>query len=127
MNCLTIRPVEIQAAAADLVACQECSRPFEPRRATQTFCCAAHRSAFHNRSMKRGKVLLPLLLTMTSQRRAKAGSVEAAQCAQARAWVYELAARWEREDRLAGRPPMGLVTQAKMDLCWSTVDLEIED
>lgn len=107
--------------------CLECGKPFARARSTQAFCSPAHRSAFHNRSMKRGKVILPLLLTMTSDRRAKAGTARAVQCAQARAWVYELAGRWEREDRLAGRPSMALVTQAKIDARWSPVDLEVDD
>lgn len=107
--------------------CQECGEAFQPARVTQAFCCPQHKTAFHNRNMKRGKVILPLLLTMTSARRAKKGSLEAAQCSQARAWVYELAGRWEREDRAAGRPPMALVTQAKMEARWSPVDLEIDD
>jgi hypothetical protein len=127
-------PPSIDAAASEQacntqaqLVCQECGEPFAQARSTQIFCCPAHKAAFHNRNMKRGKVVLPLLLTMTSLRRAKKGSLAAAQCSQARAWVYELAARWEREDKLAGRAPMALVTQAKMEARWSPVDLEVDD
>lgn len=107
--------------------CQECAATFIPRRVTQTFCCTAHRAAFHNRAMKRGKVIMPLLLTMTSLRAARRGTPEFAQCAQARAWVQELAGRWAREDKLAGRPSMATIVQAKIDSAWRTADLEVDD
>lgn len=107
--------------------CQECGEAFSGRLSTQIFCSPAHKSAFHNRSMKRGKVLMPLFLCASANRRARKGTPEYERCQFARNAIYQLASRWEREDKLARRPTMDTSVQAKIDASWRPVDLEIDD
>lgn len=104
--------------------CQECGKDFSANRPQQAFCCPAHKTAFHNRSMKRGKVMIPLLMTWQSVRGAP-GSEEAEVRAYARARVEELSMLWREEDKGAGRPSMYPIAKAKMDAAWRGVDLDL--
>ena len=105
--------------------CQECGKAFAPNRPQQVFCTPAHKTAFWNRQAKRGKVLMPLLLTMTNERRAPSGSEDAELCSYARNTVYELAAIWNAEDKDAGRPPMKELAALKKEAGWRACDLEV--
>lgn len=77
--------------------CSECGERFTLKQAKQTFCCPAHKLAFHNRSAKRGKQLVPLLMAWRggrSTKTAKAAFNEACR----------LISKFSEEDKAAGRP-----------------------
>ena len=97
--------------------CQECGTVFRHWHADANFCTRAHGTAFHNRSAKRGKVLIPILLSW----RGKRGSGDLAKYA-----FGELCAAadlWNAEDRKAGRPPMYPMIERKRRAGWKAVDL----
>ncbi|NYT43140.1 hypothetical protein HZY97_20360 [Sphingomonas sp. R-74633] len=50
---------------------------FEPKVANQLFCCPKHNSAWHDRSKKRGVVLIPLVITARVTRNGTQGKPEA--------------------------------------------------
>jgi hypothetical protein len=97
--------------------CQECGTVFRHWHADANFCTRAHGTAFHNRSAKRGKVLIPILLTW----RGKRGSGDLAKYAFAE--MCAAADLWNAEDRKAGRPPMYPMIQRKKGAGWKAVDL----
>lgn len=97
--------------------CQECGTVFRHWHADANFCTRAHGTAFHNRSAKRGKVLIPILLTW----RGKRGSGDLAKYAFAE--LCAAADLWNAEDRKAGRPPMYPMIQRKKGAGWKAVDL----
>lgn len=98
--------------------CAECAAAFTgPPEAR--FCSAKHRHAYHNRSAKRGKVAVPLLLAWAAGRRRKGD--------EAVAWAFRelcaLAGQWNREDRDAGRMPAAEFILPKHLIGWKAVDL----
>ncbi len=80
--------------------CPECSAPFDAMHRKRTFCCPAHKLAFHNRCAARGKVLIPLAMAWCTKR----GSGDTAKRA-FRELCRALDA-FAAEDRKAGRAPM---------------------
>lgn len=105
--------------------CAECAAEFKGER-TARFCSSAHRTAYHNRSMKRGKVAMPLMLAWRTgknhtKNRGNVGQRDVA------AWAFgqlcALADVWNDEDRAAGRMPSWQFVQPKMDANWRAVDL----
>lgn len=78
--------------------CPECR---EPVKAGSTFCSPAHKSAFHNRSSARGRVVIPLLMCARMQRNRKGTSAPKA-WTEARTLLDQYAA----EDKAAGRISM---------------------
>jgi len=97
--------------------CPECGADFSAKHHAATFCCPAHQQAFHNRSAKRGKVLLPLM--QAAVLRSKADEDMATW---ARREAYNLVREWNREDKAAGRRPE-LVSKAKFEMGWIAADL----
>ena len=79
--------------------CAECSTKFKPVQLKQCFCSNACRLAFHNRSAKRGKTLVPLLMAARQDRSGKLGKYAQGEWAR-------LASRFTAEDKAAGRMPM---------------------
>lgn len=75
--------------------CPECRAPVGEGK---TFCSAAHKSAFHNRSSARGRVVIPLLMCARIQRNRAGTSAP-------RAWTEArtLLDRYAAEDKAAGR------------------------
>ena len=97
--------------------CQECGATFRHWHADANFCTRAHGTAFHNRSAKRGKVVLPILLGW----RGKRGSGDMAKYAFQE--LCGLADGWNAEDRAAGRPPMYPMIERKRRAGWKAADL----
>lgn len=85
--------------------CPECNETFETPSRKKTFCCDAHKLAFHNRNAARGKVLIPLAMAW----RAGRGSGDTAK--KAFAQLTSTLDRFVREDREAGRLPMAQYLQ----------------
>lgn len=100
------------------LTCAECGVSFPAKRGSRSFCCAAHRQAFHKRNANRGQAALPFLQVM---RASKNGRTELT----AYAWreLCALGDIWNAEDRAAGRSP-AITVEAKMALGWRAVDLE---
>lgn len=75
--------------------CPECRTPVSDGK---TFCSPAHKTAFHNRSSARGRVVIPLLMCARIQRN-RAGT------SATRAWseARTLLDRYAAEDKAAGR------------------------
>lgn len=103
------------------VQCAECGLKFTTKRPNQQFCTPEHKTKFHFLAMKRGQVLMPLLLAKSAHRHAKTKADREA-AATARRWVDALAAKWNQEDKAAGRDPRMLLAQ-KIKMCWSPADI----
>lgn len=97
--------------------CQECGEAFRAWHSDASFCSAAHRTAFHNRAAKRGKVAIPIMLAW----RGKRGQGATAKYAFEQ--MSALADKWNAEDRAAGRPPMYSAVEKKRRAGWRAVDL----
>ena len=80
--------------------CAECNQPFEAQNRKKLFCSAAHKLAFHNRCMARGKVLIPLAMAW----RTKRGSGGTAK--KALAEMCRVLDSFAADDREAGRMRM---------------------
>lgn len=59
------------------VTCAECGAKFPRTRADSAFCTEAHKSAFHNRSSKVGRSLVPLLQAWRAGRNIKGSTPKA--------------------------------------------------
>lgn len=103
------------------ITCPECGIQFPRTAPRKVFCTPAHQRLFHNRSMVRGKVLLPLALVSRTDPRVKGKTDDVAKYARREMTAY--LASCIREDRKAGRDPRALVAQ-KLALGWRAVDLE---
>lgn len=106
--------------------CPECATPLpEGARGDMAFCSPQHKQAFHNRSMKRGRVLTPLVMAQAGLRApGKASSLDLKEVAsRARSDIYILADAWNREDKKAGRPPMFLYVADRLAYGWNANDL----
>lgn len=57
--------------------CPECGQEFETETHDRYFCTAAHREAFHNRSSKIGRVVVPLAMAWRAGRNVKGKSPQA--------------------------------------------------
>lgn len=57
--------------------CPECSDPFVTMTKDRLFCTDAHKAAFHNRSSKIGRALVPIAMAWRLARNAKGHSPEA--------------------------------------------------
>lgn len=102
------------------ITCPECGQTFTPTKpGRQAFCCVEHKTRFHHLMAQRGRVVLPLLLARSMGRHTK-GDQLGAYC---RREADALIARWNIEDRTAGRRP-DLSARGKMDFGWKAVDLE---
>jgi predicted nucleic acid-binding Zn ribbon protein len=66
----------------------------------KTFCDATCRERFHNRSSKRGRVLVPLAMAWRCKYGRTAGSRDSY------SELWRLIDRFNAEDKAAGRPPM---------------------
>lgn len=99
--------------------CPECGVEFRAVREAK-FCSDAHKNAYHNRNMKRGKVAMPLLQAWRGTRGSKAnkevGTYSFAE-------LCALADLWNAEDRDAGRAPAWEMVKPKMQEGWKAVDL----
>lgn len=99
--------------------CPECGQAFTPTKpGRQAFCCVEHKTRFHNVMKARGQVVLPLLLARSMGRHSK-GDQLGGYC---RRNADALIARWNQDDKKAGRRP-DLVARTKMDMAWSSVDV----
>lgn len=98
-------------------ACPECADTFQAA-ASATFCGARCKDAWHNRSSKRGRVAMPLLLAVATERR---GASDVGTWA--RRELYALADQWASEDRAAGRAACSDYLRPKMDAGWRACDL----
>lgn len=98
--------------------CPECLASFAGD-VTAVFCTPAHKQAFHNRAMKRGKVLVPMLLAWRAAKSKRKDPVGA--------WAFGeicwMADMWNAEDRAAGRMAAGTYLLPKHRSGWSAVDL----
>lgn len=87
--------------------CPECSAPFETNTKDRLFCTDAHKAAFHNRSSKIGRALVPIAMAWRLARNAKGDSPEArARRAAGNRALNELVTLLDRacaEDRTEGR------------------------
>jgi hypothetical protein len=101
------------------LTCPECSAKFtRTSRARQAFCTPAHRKRFAKVMAQRGEVILPLLLAKSMGRHGGHGGLPA----YCRKEADALLARWNVEDREAGRNP-SIAAKHKMDMLWRAVDL----
>jgi len=100
--------------------CCECGVEFLANDVQGRFCDKKHKDAWKNRSLKRGAIMVPLVLAW----RAGRGSKEEAK------WAYKelckLADQWNAEDRAAGRTPMAKYLLPKMRSGWSAADVPAE-
>lgn len=80
--------------------CPECNTTFEAVHRKKTFCCDAHKHAFHNRCAARGKTLIPLAMAW----RTKRGSGDTAKLSFRK--LCRLLDDFAAEDRQAGRGNM---------------------
>lgn len=78
--------------------CMECGAPTERQRVDQKFCSKAHKHAFHNRNIKRGNMLFPLVYRWRALR---SSDPEASNAAFSR--MCALLSNWIENDRRAGR------------------------
>lgn len=70
--------------------CNECGDAYTPRRADEFFCSVAHRKAFDNRAMVRGRDLYHLFMALRYERGlARARGVWAIACRLAMVWREE--------------------------------------
>jgi hypothetical protein len=77
---------------------------FEPKVANQLFCCPKHNGAWHDRSKKRGVVLIPLTITARITRNGTQGKPEAKEAGRrASNRANQLMRQYRDEDREAGR------------------------
>lgn len=101
-------------------ACPECAEQFIGSR-DAVFCSPAHKNTHGNRSMKRGRIMVPLVLAW---RAGKSGSEKTKGSSK---WAFSelcrLADRWNKEDRDAGRAPMGDYLLPKINTGWTVADL----
>ena len=97
--------------------CPECGSGFTAA-ASATFCAPKCKDSWHNRSSKRGRVAMPLLLAMVTERR---GASELGTWA--RRELYALADQWAAEDRDAGRAACSDYLKPKMVAGWRACDL----
>lgn len=97
--------------------CPECGVSFAPHHVAQAFCTPVHKTAFHNRNMKRGQVLLPLAQIY---RQGKRGRTE--DRAYAFGEMCRLLDAWNAEDAKAGRSPESVVAR-KRAAGWTAADL----
>lgn len=95
--------------------CPECAVRFKGSFDAR-FCSTKHKQAFHNRSAKRGVVMIPLLMAW---RGGRGRSAEAK-------WAYgemcKLADLWKAEDKAAGRMEMETFVKPKMRSYWTATD-----
>jgi hypothetical protein len=95
--------------------CPECGERFSGSFDAK-FCSVKHKQAFHNRSAKRGVVMIPLIMAWRGGR----GGTEQAK------WAYSelcrLADFWKAEDKAAGRMDAQQFVTPKMRDGWSAVD-----
>lgn len=88
--------------------CPECGETFECDKADRQFCSDDHKSAFHNRSSKIGRAMVPLAMAWRLGRNAKGKSAKAralrASAARAFAEMCRLIDGANSEDRAIGRP-----------------------
>lgn len=98
--------------------CAECGEAFKGPRDAR-FCTTAHRNAYHNRAMKRGKVAMPLVLAWRNGKNKSGREVGS--------WAFrELCAAadmWNAEDRKAGRMMAWDFVRPKMAEGWKALDL----
>lgn len=97
--------------------CPECGEDFTAKHGAAVFCSPAHQQAFHNRSMKRGKVAMPILQAMVLR-----AADDADLAGWARREAYALVRSWNKEDKVAGRRP-DLIAKTKFELGWIAADL----
>lgn len=97
--------------------CPECCVVFKGT-AVATFCCQAHKRAFHTRNQKRGQAMMPLLLAWRGGR----GQKEVSKLAYAE--MCRLADFWNAEDREAGRQSQAVYAAAKLKNGWTAVDYQ---
>lgn len=98
--------------------CAECGLIFEKRHGNQRFCSTSHKRAFHILMASRGQVILPLLLAKSMGRHGGHGGLPA----YCRKEADALLARWNVEDREAGRNP-SIIARHKQDMLWRAVDV----
>lgn len=98
--------------------CPECAVSFQGHKDSR-FCSDRCKNTFHNRSAKRGKVAIPLLLAWLGGSRAKGDTARA----YARRQVEELSQLWLAEDKAAGRMPAPEFVRHKQAMGWRAVDL----
>lgn len=79
--------------------CAECGATFKRLQAKQLFCEPACRTAYHNRSAKRGKTLVPLLLAWRTKR---TGEVSKRALREACQLIAQFNAEDEAADRMSG-------------------------
>lgn len=96
--------------------CPECGEPFKGK-VDATFCSVEHKNTFHNRSAKRGKIMVPLTLAWRGGRGSKGNAKWAMR------QMAALADQWNREDREAGRMSMDEYLNKKVNQGWSPADL----
>lgn len=99
--------------------CLECGQPFQAVKAEGRFCCTKHQQAFHNLSMTRGKIAMPLLMGWRSARNR---TVDKATGSWAFTELCALADEWNRQDREAGRTPAFEYITAKKRSGWKAAD-----
>lgn len=88
--------------------CMECAEPFTTDKRPQCFCCEAHKAAFHNRSSKVGRTMVPLAKAWRAGRNAKGKTAKAralrASAARAFAEMCRAIDAAIAEDNAEGRP-----------------------
>lgn len=107
----TARPTAIRKV------CPQCGVEFDGN-ARKEFCSPAHKTTFHNLSLKRAVVLLPLLQTWRTGRHGQGRETATFAFREA----CSLLDRYNAEDRSTGRNP-GLVVEKKRSDGWRAADL----
>ena len=96
-------------AAKRLRTCPECGQQFRTARHDQEFCTPVHKAAFHNRSSKIGRSLVPMAMAWRAGRNARGNSPEALALKESAARAFAEMCRLidvaVAEDREAGRTP----------------------
>jgi ribosomal protein S27AE len=100
-----------------LRTCPECGAAFTATHGRQTFCTTAHKQAFHNLMMTRGKALMPLALVWRSKR--KPSTPDSRYAFQELCKLLDI---HNAEDRAAGRR-VDIIVAHKRAANWAAVDL----
>lgn len=106
---MTDHPVPARKRPTFRRTCSECGSEFTTQTHDRMFCSDAHKAAFHNRSSKIGRAVVPLAMAWRAGRNAKGKSAEAralrASAARAMSEMVRLLDAAVTDDREQGRSP----------------------
>lgn len=117
MECTALTDASlIQSERIGVPRCAECGEAISGKRAT-LFCSAVHKTVYRNRMKVRGQTILSFVLAAAQARHAPS---DAGRYATRQMWA--LAAKWNREDREAGRMPALSLVELRRAVKWQACD-----